>query len=118
MAEPNLSEIQQFLKTGEFPLRLIGRKNIGIGTKANFKKQATKYTILNGVLISNIENTKKPAWTRHTEINCRPIVKETVNQRSTCMHEGLGSSTEAKAIGGHLDKTLWKLLDSGFWWQG
>ena len=35
-------------------------------------------------------------------------------------HEGLGLSTEAKAIGSHLrwDKTPYKLLDSGFWWPG
>ncbi|XP_065658825.1 uncharacterized protein LOC136083357 [Hydra vulgaris] len=33
-------------------------------------------------------------------------------------HDGLGTSTESKAIGGHVgkDKTIWKLIDSRYWW--
>ena len=38
------------------------------------------------------------------------------DQYKKSAHEGLGTTTELKALGGDLewDKTLWKLLDSGF----
>ncbi|XP_065685106.1 uncharacterized protein LOC136097067 [Hydra vulgaris] len=40
------------------------------------------------------------------------------NQYKKAAHNGLGTSTESKAIGGHVgrDKTIWILIDSGCWW--
>nr|XP_047129408.1 uncharacterized protein LOC124809380 [Hydra vulgaris] len=40
------------------------------------------------------------------------------NQYKKAAHNGLGISTESKAIGGHVgrDKTIWILIDSGCWW--
>ena len=89
-----------------------------IGAKANFKKQATKYTILNGVLHFKYREHKKSL---HGPDILKVIADpESRKQYIKGAHEGLGSSTKAKAIGGHLgrDKTLWKLYDSGFWWPG
>ncbi|XP_065671909.1 retrovirus-related Pol polyprotein from transposon 412 isoform X2 [Hydra vulgaris] len=52
------------------------------------------------------------------ETSC--VVKDQMSrdQYKKAAHDGFGTSTESKALGGHVgrDKTIWKLIDSGYWW--
>ena len=49
----------------------------------------------------------------------RVITTEAERKRLlTAAHEGLGSTLESQALGGHFgrDKTVWKLIDTQVWW--
>ena len=105
MKEPNNDEVED-LKSGTFPESLKGRVNVEV--KTNFKKQRERFVIVNNMLHYKYRQIMKVVT--GPETLCVIKNQSIPDQYKKSTHEGLGTTAESKALGGHLgrDKTLWK----------
>ena len=86
------------------------------GEKKNFRDKTASYSIIDRQLHYNYKRAQK---VKNGPEHLRVIKSNAERKRLLKgVHEGLGSTLEAAAIGGHFgrDKTLWKLIDMGVWW--
>ena len=110
--ETNYREIENYLISKQYPAYITGDRS----KKANFRRTAQRFVMVDGRLHFKNREIKKLKDVPEFSLAVQDCAARFEYIRGA--HEGLGTSVEARSLGGHLgrDKTLDKLIQSGFWW--